>query len=71
MEDGEFKEMAQMATDPLCGTAVERARSVSGEWGGRTFYFCSRGCKAEFMVDPETFVAPPALSFTPEEVNEA
>jgi putative ABC transport system ATP-binding protein len=71
LEDGEFKEMAQMATDPVCGMAVERARSVSGEWGGRTFYFCSRGCKAEFMVDPETFVAPPALSFTPEEVNEA
>lgn len=59
LEDGQFKEMALMATDPVCGMAVERARSVSAEWGGRTFYFCSRGCKAEFMVDPETFVAPP------------
>ena len=61
LEDGEFKEMALMATDPVCGMAVERAKSVAGDWGGRTFYFCSRGCKAEFMVDPETFVAPPAV----------
>ena len=60
LEDGQFKEMALMATDPVCGMSVERARSVAGEWGGQTFYFCSRGCKAEFMVDPETFVAPPS-----------
>ena len=59
LEDGQFKEMALMATDPVCGMAVERTKSVAGDWGGQTFYFCSRGCKAEFMVDPETFVAPP------------
>ena len=56
LEDGEFKEMAMMATDPVCGMSVEREKVTTGEWGGRTFYFCSRGCKAEFMVDPETFV---------------
>lgn len=56
LEDGEFKSMAMMATDPVCGMSVEREKATAGEWGGRTFYFCSRGCKAEFMVDPETFV---------------
>ena len=56
LEDGQFKEMATMAADPVCGMAVEREKATSGEWRGRTFYFCSRGCKAEFMVDPTTFI---------------
>ncbi len=58
LEDGRFKELARMATDPVCGMSVDLERAVEGEWGGRTFHFCSRGCKAEFMVDPETFVSP-------------
>jgi putative ABC transport system ATP-binding protein len=65
LEDGQFKEMALMATDPVCGMAVERAKSVSGDWNGRTFYFCSRGCKAEFMVDPTTFVGEPTHEASP------
>ena len=62
LEDGRFKEMATMAADPVCGMAVDRAKAVTGDWQGSTFYFCSRGCKAEFMVDPETFVAPPPVA---------
>ena len=56
LEDGHFKEMATMATDPVCAMSVDRAKAVAGEWTGQTYYFCSRGCKAEFMVDPTTFV---------------
>ena len=56
LEDGQFKEMAMMATDPVCGMAVDRAKAAVGDWRGYTYYFCSRGCKAEFMVDPTTFV---------------
>ena len=56
LEDGQFKEMATMATDPVCAMSVDRAKAVAGEWIGQTYYFCSRGCKAEFMVDPTTFV---------------
>lgn len=56
LEDGKFKEIAAMATDPVCQMAVERDQAVSGEWHGSKYYFCSRGCKAEFMVDPGTFV---------------
>lgn len=44
-----------MATGPACGMSVDRAKAVVGEWQGQTFCFCSRGCKAEFMVDPTTF----------------
>jgi putative ABC transport system ATP-binding protein len=49
LEDGEFKEMVTMATDPVCGMAVEREKAAATlEWAGTTYYFCSKGCRAEF-----------------------
>ena len=49
LEDGQFKEMVAMATDPVCGMSIERekARAVL-EVNGTTYYFCSKGCRAEF-----------------------
>lgn len=55
LEDGQFKDMVSMATDPVCGMAVEKEKAVVGEWNGQTFYFCSRGCRNEFLEDPESF----------------
>jgi putative ABC transport system ATP-binding protein len=55
LEDGRFKDMVSMATDPVCGMAVEREKAVVAQWNGRTFYFCSRGCRNEFFEDPENF----------------
>ena len=55
LEDGQFKDMVAMATDPVCSMAVEREKAVPAEWNGRTFYFCSRGCRNEFFEDPERF----------------
>ena len=55
LEDGQFKDMVSMATDPVCGMAVEKEKAVVAEWNGRTFYFCSRGCRNEFFEDPERF----------------
>ena len=49
LEDGAFKDIVTMATDPVCGMAVERERAVSAERDGETFYFCSRGCREEFL----------------------
>ncbi len=43
LEDGAFKEMATMATDPVCQMNVEREKAISTEWEGQPFYFCSRG----------------------------
>jgi putative ABC transport system ATP-binding protein len=51
LEDGQFKEMATMATDPVCGMAVEREKAVAGDWNGQKLYFYSRGCRAEFMEE--------------------
>jgi putative ABC transport system ATP-binding protein len=55
LEDGQFKDMVSMATDPVCGMAVEREKAVPTKWEGRTFYFCSRGCRNEFMEESRQF----------------
>jgi putative ABC transport system ATP-binding protein len=49
LEDGEFKNVVTMATDPVCGMAVEREAAISIERAGETFSFCSRGCREEFL----------------------
>ena len=49
LEDGAFKDIVTMATDPVCGMAVEREKSVSVERDGETYFFCSRGCREEFL----------------------
>ena len=49
LEDGAFRDIVTMATDPVCEMAVERARAVSAERNGETYFFCSRGCRDEFL----------------------
>jgi putative ABC transport system ATP-binding protein len=49
LEDGAFKDVVTMATDPVCEMAVEREHAVSAERDGETYYFCSRGCRDEFL----------------------
>ena len=56
LEDGQFKEMVTMATDPVCGMAVEREKAVKIEWEGQPFYFCAQGCRDEFANHPEQFI---------------
>jgi putative ABC transport system ATP-binding protein len=52
LEDGRLKDMVTMATDPVCAMAVERERSVSAERNGETYWFCSNGCRSEFLAAP-------------------
>jgi uncharacterized membrane protein YraQ (UPF0718 family)/YHS domain-containing protein len=40
------------ATDPMCGMKVDRAKAVSKEFGGDTFYFCSTHCLHAFELEP-------------------
>ena len=45
-----------MMKDPVCGMMVdEKKTSLKSEHDGRTFYFCSAGCKASFDKDPHKF----------------
>ncbi len=57
LEDGQFKEMRTMATDPVCGMSIERERAAAHvEWQGATYYFCADGCRNEFAQQPEKFL---------------
>jgi uncharacterized protein len=41
------------ATDPVCGMRVDRRQTPHRvERGGRSYFFCSAGCKAEFESGP-------------------
>lgn len=57
LEDGRFKEMGRLVTDPVCGMKVEIPGAASLIHEGETYYFCSRGCSWEFQEDPQRFVA--------------
>jgi len=42
------------ARDPICGMSVDTASAKHrSEHAGKTFYFCSAGCKAKFDAQPE------------------
>jgi len=45
-----------MEKDPICGMTVDPKRAAgSSSFGGRTYYFCSSGCKATFDKNPAKF----------------
>lgn len=47
-----------MAThkDPICGMQVEESAAAGqSEYEGKTYYFCSTGCKAKFEADPAEY----------------
>ena len=57
LEDGQFKNIVEMAVDPVCGMSVDRGRAPARtEYDGHLFYFCARGCHDEFLVAPEQFL---------------
>ena len=43
--------------DPVCNMAVDPATAAGRmSYGGRTYYFCGKGCLETFMKDPGTYV---------------
>jgi len=45
------------ATDPVCGMTVDVATAThTALHAGRTFYFCSAGCRAEFEREPAKYL---------------
>jgi uncharacterized membrane protein YraQ (UPF0718 family) len=45
------------AADPVCGMKVDRAKAVTKEFGGRTYYFCSNHCLHAFEADPDKYLS--------------
>ncbi len=56
LEDGQFKEVTTMAIDPVCGMSVEQGKAVAAEWNGQTFHFCAKGCRDEFLAEPQHYL---------------
>lgn len=45
-----------MAIDPVCGMQVdEKTAAWKSEYNGKSFFFCSPGCKAAFEKEPERY----------------
>ena len=57
LEDGTFRELKGMVTDPVCGMAVEPAGNPTTTLDGETWWFCSAHCHDEFTNDPDRFRA--------------
>jgi P-type Cu+ transporter len=57
---------AQAVKDPVCGMDVDpHTTKHRHEHAGRTYYFCSAGCRTKFAADPERYLggkAPQALA---------
>jgi Cu+-exporting ATPase len=48
-----------LVKDPVCGMEVDPHTAAGhAEHGGKTYYFCSPHCQAEFEADPERYVQP-------------
>ena len=46
-----------MEKDVVCGMQVDPAKAAgSSEYNGKTYYFCSKGCKTKFDANPDQFV---------------
>jgi len=46
-----------MATDPVCGMAVDpHTTPHRAEHGGRPYYFCSARCREKFLAEPERWL---------------
>jgi putative ABC transport system ATP-binding protein len=57
LEDGQFKNIVEMAVDPVCGMSVDREHAPARtDYDGRVLYFCARGCRDEFLIAPEKFL---------------
>ena len=59
--------MTSEAKDPVCGMALDPARSLSAEHAGTAYFFCSESCRDTFLVNPAAVLAaPPQVGSDPD-----
>ena len=47
--------------DPVCGMTVNpHTAKYRHVYNGRTYYFCSNGCREKFAADPQKYLDPAA-----------
>ncbi len=52
------QQAAEKAKDPVCGMEVEAAKAEKLTHEGKTYYFCSKTCKAKFEKNPAQYTKP-------------
>ncbi|MEM3730612.1 MAG: YHS domain-containing protein [Candidatus Bathyarchaeia archaeon] len=46
-----------MVKDPVCGMKVdEKTAKFKADYKGKTYYFCSQMCKANFEKNPSKYI---------------
>jgi Cu+-exporting ATPase len=51
--------------DPVCGMTVTTKSTHTAEHACRPFWFCSAGCRTEFLTEPQKYLAPVASPAAP------
>lgn len=47
----------ELYLDPVCGMKISNDETVgTSAFGGKTYHFCSNGCKEQFDSDPNRFL---------------
>ncbi len=45
-----------MTMDPVCGMTIEeKTAAATASYEGRTYHFCSAGCKSKFEKEPKKY----------------
>jgi Cu+-exporting ATPase len=45
------------AVDPVCGMTVDKGTTtLTADYRGQTYYFCSEGCRTTFVGNPAAYV---------------
>ena len=53
-------------TDPVCGMTVDPAATAHhADHAGRTYHFCSAGCRSRFLAEPDRYVGQQAAQTPP------
>jgi len=43
--------------DPVCKMTVDpKTAQFKADWQGKSYYFCSPGCKQKFVADPQKYL---------------
>ena len=48
---------SKFAKDPVCGMVVNIEKAISTSHDGKSYYFCSPGCKQKFEADPQGYLS--------------
>lgn len=62
MDHHTMSERPGQVTDPVCGMTVDaeqaKAKGLTTDHEGTSYYFCGRGCKLDFGEDPAHYLDP-------------